>query len=347
LVAASGANVLAIAKSLGADCKKVSKTLRVASFFSGIGGFDLGFQRARCQIVYQCEIDEFCSDVLQHHWPKVPRTKDITAISYEGIPKAEIWCAGFPCQDVSLARARPRDGLKGKRTGLFYNFAETLGKALPSIVVLENVPGLLTSHEGRDFAIVIQTLVELGYGVAWRVFNSKFFGLPQSRERVFIVGCRRNPKRAAKILFEPERGRGHLETSSQPKTKTVSPFRERAVETRRPEGIPELNGHTPIVPKLAFCLAATSGRHTGTDWSRTYIAYEKDARRLTPGECESLQGFPRDWTVPHKFKADSEEIDSLRYSALGNAVSVPVAEWLGSRIVATQPLVGHSSIVAS
>ncbi len=89
----------------------------------------------------------------------------------------------------------------------------------------------------------------------------------------------------------------------------------------------------PIIPKLAFCLAATSGRHTGTDWSRTYIPYKSKVRRLTPEECERLQGFPTGWTIPDGLFASDDDIDGLRYKALGNAVSVPVAEWIGERIV--------------
>jgi DNA (cytosine-5)-methyltransferase 1 len=89
------------------------------------------------------------------------------------------------------------------------------------------------------------------------------------------------------------------------------------------------------VPEIAFCLAATSGRHTGTDWSRTYIAYHDEVRRLTPTECERLQGFPESWTLPHEdFHLSEDAIDTLRYHAIGNAVSVPVVEWVAKRIKA-------------
>ena len=147
--------------------------LKVASFFAGIGGFDLGFERAGMETVYQCEIDKFCNNILNHHWPIVPKGTDITQIQDADIPVSDIWCGGFPCQDLSLARARSRDGLNGKRSGLFYRFADLLSRALPSVVVLENVPGLLTANGGRDFRVVIQTLAELGYGVGWRVLNSR------------------------------------------------------------------------------------------------------------------------------------------------------------------------------
>ncbi|WOQ69550.1 DNA (cytosine-5-)-methyltransferase [Microbacterium limosum] len=314
----------------------------VASFFAGIGGFDLGFEAAGFRTVFQSEIDPYCNVILEQEWPHIARNKDIKELSVDDIPRADIWCAGFPCQDVSLARARPRDGLRGARSGLFYDFAALLGDARPGTVILENVPGLLNSHEGRDFGIVIQTLVELGYGVAWRILNSKHFGVPQSRRRVYIVGCYNDPGRAAQILFEPERGEGHLEKGRKSESSTLSPFMERAEPSgrlRNHRSHKQLIGSSAeiFVPKLSFCISATTGRHTGTDWSRTYVAYHDRVRRLVPAEVEGLQGFPDGWTVP-KGTSVGEDLDSRRYHALGNAVSVPVITWLAERVKATATL---------
>lgn len=158
--------------------------LEAASFFSGIGGFDLGFERAGLKVVWQCEINEFCRDILQQHWPKVPCVKDIKEIANEkeagsSIPDASVWVGGFPCQDVSLARGNnARKGLRGKQSGLFFDFAKLIAARIPPTVVIENVAGLLSSHGGRDFEIVISTLAKLRYGVGWRVFNSRYFGAP-------------------------------------------------------------------------------------------------------------------------------------------------------------------------
>lgn len=299
--------------------------MRVASFFSGIGGFDLGFQNSGHEIVFQCEIDDFCIDVLDEHWPEVPKVKDIRKVLYDDtiIPEAEIWCGGFPCQDVSLARARPRAGLNGRNSGLFYPFAELIGKRRPSIVIIENVPGLLSSHGGRDFAIILQTLASFGYAVGWRVFDSRYFGVPQSRSRVFIVGYYRNPRGVGEILFEPQRSGRDAEKSQNTRKESISPFKESVGDPNK----------GPIVQKLGYCLSATSGRHTGTDWSRTYVSYPDRVRRLIPEEAERLQGFPSGWTLPSAYgNGNSEQYDTPRYHALGNAVSVPVAEWLGIRI---------------
>ncbi len=300
-----------------------SERLRVASFFAGIGGFDLGFENAGLQTVWQCELKPFCVDILEQHWPEVPRATDIREVTPHEIPFASIWAGGFPCQDVSLARMGPRSGLRGKQSGLFYEFADLIGACRPPLVVLENVAALLSSHSGRDFAIVLRTLAELGYGVAWRVLDSRYFGVPQSRTRVFIVGSLGGPASAGSVLFESERGDRDSEKGGSDGEKSVSPF---SVSVGNPK--------QGFVKKLAHCLYAESARHTGTDWSRNYVSYpDGRVRRLTPLETERLQGFPNDWTMPKAEMTNLNTLDSARYHACGNAVSVPVAEWLGGQIV--------------
>lgn len=293
----------------------------VASFFSGIGGFDLGFQNAGFKITYQCENNKFCNAILNKHWPKIPRDTDIRKVAdATGIPVSDVWVGGFPCQDVSLARMGPRAGLKGKQSGLFYEFHRLLEQGRPRILLIENVPGLLSSHGGRDFHIIVRALAELGYGVGWRVLNSKDFGVPQSRQRVFIVGSYGKGSGPAEILFEPECRPGDSKASGSNGAKPISPFKRSVGDPRK----------GPIVKALAHCLYACSARHTGTDWSRNYASYpDGRVRRLVPVECERLQGFPDEWTVPTD---DSDDLDSHRYHAVGNAVTVPVVEWLANRI---------------
>lgn len=293
------------------------RTRILNSFFAGIGGFDLGFERAGIETAFQCEINPFCQSILDQHWPGVPRASDINELESAEIPPADVWAAGFPCQDISLARGSERLGLKGSRSGLFYRFAELVADRLPTVVLLENVPGLLSSNTGNDFHVILQTLTGLGYAVGWRALNSRYFGVPQSRERIFIVGWRNDPGAVARVLFDP--------VVTPPISKPRAGFIESADDLKTVDG--------PIVPKVAFCLAATSGRHTGTDWSRTYVAYTDRVRRLTPVEYERLQGFPDEWTHPQADRfGQPDEVDSLRYSALGNAVTVSVIEWLASRI---------------
>ena len=296
----------------------------VASFFAGIGGFDLGFEQAGFETIWQCEVKPFCLEILDQHWPAVPKATDIREVLPDDIPDATVWTGGFPCQDVSLARMGPRSGLNGTQSGLFFEFARLIAERRPPFVLIENVDGLLSSHQGRDFAIVIRTLAELGYGVAWRVLNSRYFAVPQSRQRVFIVGSARGPESAGAVLLEPECGDRHAEKSRTHGTEPVSPFK---VSVGNPE-----QGY---VKKLAHCLYAESGRHTGTDWSRNYVSFpEGRVRRLTPLEAERLQGFPDNWTIPKQRPEDLDKLDSARYHACGNAVTVNVAKWIATRLYA-------------
>lgn len=292
--------------------------LTVNSFFSGIGGFDLGFQRQNYKVLYQCENNKFCESILKKHWNQTEYANDILKVESKKLPNATVWCAGFPCQDLSVARgSNGREGLKGKNSGLFYDFFKLIEDNQPEVIILENVLGLLNSHSGNDFKIILTLLTEIGYGVSWRVFNSRFFGVPQSRQRVYICAWKHNINKATFVLHESF---GSVKSNSPRELFTMP-------HTDISSGI--------TVPSLAYCLAATSGRHTGTDWSRTYVSYGNRVRRLIPSEAEALQGFPKDWTLPERnqFKKINEsDFDSVRYHAIGNAVSVPIIEWIAKRI---------------
>lgn len=295
--------------------------LRHASFFSGIGGFDLGFERAGIKSVFQCELKDYCHRVLSERWARVPKARDICNVQATEIPAADVWTAGFPCQDLSLARMGRRDGLRGAQSGLFFEIARLAGERRPQVLVLENVHGLLTSHGGRDFAVVLKALDELGYGVAWRVFNSQHFGVPQSRRRVYVVGVHQDPRRAAQILFEPQCS-ARDPSASRPDGKKPDSLFQTVVGDPR----------TGFVKARAHCIYAESARHTGTDWSRNYVWYpDGRVRRFMPDEVERIQGFPSGWTrLPAS--SDDEDVDSARYHAVGNSVTPQVAEWLGRRI---------------
>ncbi len=119
--------------------------IRVASFFAGIGGFDLGFERAGMQVVFQCEIDKFCQQILKRHWPNVPIHEDITTLRRATIPAADLWCAGWSCQDLSNANTE-RKGLTGDRSGLFYKFMELVAEVHKSVVGLGKCAGITLSR---------------------------------------------------------------------------------------------------------------------------------------------------------------------------------------------------------
>ncbi|WP_187967830.1 DNA cytosine methyltransferase [Aquibium microcysteis] len=290
----------------------------VISLFAGIGGFDLAFERVGADILMQCELDKFCQSVLRRHWPKAKLAADITKLDPETMPDADVWTAGFPCQDVSLARGNHgRNGLRGAHTSLFFKLMELVEVKKPKVILLENVVGLLNSHRGCDFAVILNELTSRGYAVAWRVLNARYFGAPQSRSRVFLCAWRGDYISAVGTLFEGI-------ASAKPGPERTG-FVTQTKDSRT----------GAIVPEVAYCVAATSGRHTGNDWSRSYISYADRVRRPTPTESERLQGFPTDWTLPEAtFPEPGRGLDSERYHAVGNAVAVPVVTWIAGRIIA-------------
>ena len=166
--------------------------MNAVSLFAGVGGFDLALERAGVPVVAAVEIDKQARGVLAHRFPNTKLFGDIQEVTGNDllgagfIPKSGIITGGFPCQDLSVAGRRA--GLAGERSGLFWEIARLLDDLQPRWFVLENVPGLLSSNGGRDMGIVLGTLAELGYGVAYRVLDAQNFGVPQRRRRVFIVG---------------------------------------------------------------------------------------------------------------------------------------------------------------
>lgn len=318
--------------------------MRFLSLFSGIGGFDLGFERAGMECVGQVEIDAACTALLSRYWPNMWRCEDVRKVDGRS-PAVDLVCGGFPCQDVSVAGRRA--GLAGERSGLWFEFRRILAELRPAWVVIENVPGLLSSNRGRDFAVILHGLGELGYGTAWRILDAQYFGVAQRRRRVFLVG-HLGDGRAAEVLFERE----SLRWDSPPRREAgegvawdVAPSLaasgrgvKRAGESRGQDcvipvahalraeaGVTEggTGRGTPLVCDTVY--AGTPGRDAGAAMS---MAAPGGVRRLTPTECERLQGFPDEWTAG--------QFDSARYRQLGNAVCVPIAEWIGRRIVAAQ-----------
>ena len=161
--------------------------LRIGSFFSGVGGLELGLEWSGLgETVFQVEWDAFCQSVLRARWPGVPLFGDITTIHIEDLPDADVWCGGFPCQDVSKAGAGA--GLEGERSGLFYELARllrearTVGRA-PRILVLENVAAILD----RGLDDVLATLASCGYDAEWDCIPAAAVGAPHERDRWFLV----------------------------------------------------------------------------------------------------------------------------------------------------------------
>ena len=154
--------------------------LTVGSLFSGIGGFDLGFERAGFEIKWQVEIDPFCRQVLAKHWPNVRRYEDVRSVGAE-LEYVDVLCGGFPCQDISSAGKRV--GIEGPRSSLWREMRRLVGELRPRYVVVENVADLLI----RGIGDVLGDLAGLGYDAEWTTLSACRFGAPHTRERVFIV----------------------------------------------------------------------------------------------------------------------------------------------------------------
>jgi len=172
-----------------------------ASFFSGVGGLDLGFERAGIETVSVSEIDPYANAVLAERFPDAPNLGSITEVDANDIPEADIWSGGFPCQDLSVAGKRA--GFAGKRSSLAFTFLDLVEQRRPRWLVLENVPGLFSSNKGADFGRLLYEMEQLGYGVSWRTLDARYFGVAQRRRRVFIVASLESD-RAGEVLLECE-----------------------------------------------------------------------------------------------------------------------------------------------
>ena len=334
--------------------------MNVGSTFSGVGGFDLGFERAGMSVLWQAEIDKWSRRVLRGHWPNAAIYDDVRAVNAEAKP-VDLLCGGFPCQDLSVAGKRA--GFKGERSSLFFEFARIADELRPRWIVLENVVGLLSSAEGRDFGILLSTLAEIGYGdLAWRVVDARFFGVPQRRRRVFIVGCLGDDgERAVRALGAG--GEGNLEAGecswqgatagavggvggvggvmTERLAKCLTTSNERldsetesfVVETATATSFAQNQRGEPRESDIAAQLTTGGGLRTTDVEGGVYVGHRgSSVRRLTPTECERLMGWPDGWTAVDGDKTP----DGRRYAACGNGVVANVSEWIGRRIMAIE-----------
>lgn len=173
--------------------------MTVGSLFAGIGGFDLGLERAGFHIAWQVEIDAFCGRVLAKHWPYTPRWADVREWTGDGYEPVDLLCGGFPCTDLSVAGKRA--GLSGKQSGLFWEIVRIAKELRPPFLLLENVPGLLSSNNGEDIMIILDALYELGYIVEVDECDSRYFGVAQRRRRLFFIGINASVGLLGRTLF--------------------------------------------------------------------------------------------------------------------------------------------------
>lgn len=313
--------------------------MKYLSLFSGIGGFELGIQQAYEKItdsrmvrnrqtadslsrgqeeingsrmgdkqaerlrdepnesVPTCigysEIDKYAIATYQSHFNHT-NYGDIKLINTGELPDFDLLVGGFPCQSFSIAGKRK--GFEDTRGTLFFEMARILKDKRPSLLLLENVKGLLSHDNGFTFKTIISTLDELGYDLQWQVLNSKNFGVPQNRERVFIIG--------------------HLRGTPRPE---VFPITDNGAK----DIVQLIRGSQSERVYSRKGISSTLSTMQGGNL-QPKVFEERKIRRLTPTECERLQGFPDNWTIGS---------DTQRYKQCGNAVTVNVIQAIMEKLL--------------
>lgn len=278
------------------------------------------------------EISKYAIQIYRKHFPSHKNYGDATKIIPEGLPDFDILCAGFPCQSFSIAGKRM--GFEDTRGTLFFDIARVAKVKRPQIIFLENVKGLLNHDNGRTFATILATLDELGYNAEWQVLNSKHFGVPQNRERVFIIGHLRGT--SSRQIFPLEES-NKIHNGKQGQIKMIQNSGKEMARIYDTDGLsPSLTGKSggwqePVIMGVANALTPdaylTRGERKKVNGKSVLTSmWERRIRRLTPTECERLQGFPDGYTQGVS--------DTQRYKCLGNAVTVNVIEAITERIFA-------------
>jgi DNA (cytosine-5)-methyltransferase 1 len=284
--------------------------LMVAGLFAGIGGIELGLHQAGHESTLLCEIDAGAARVLRQRFPDVPLEADVRSI--ETLPKVDVVAAGFPCQDLSQAGRTA--GINGRQSSLVGQVFRLLDRRRrgPRWLLLENVSFMLQLDRGKAMRYLVDELEARGYSWAYRVVNTRAFGLPQRRQRVILIASRTEDPR--QVLFADD---------AQPQEAPFSPdlwcgfFWTEGLRGLgwAVDGVPTLKGGSTIgIPSPPAVWTPQTG----------------EIRTPEIRDAERLQGFEADWTLPALEGDDVRR--GHRWKLVGNAVSVPVAHWVGRRL---------------
>lgn len=318
--------------------------LRFIDLFAGIGGFRQGFEKAGYECVFTSEIDQACQEVYENNFGDEV-FGDITQIEPSDIPDFEVLLAGFPCQPFSISGLKK--GFEDTRGTLFFDICRIIEEKQPKVVVLENVKHLIHHDNKRTFKTIISTLEELGYNVTYQILNARDFGLPQNRERIFIIATKHNFFRFEKLqkkqpvflkdFLDKEGEFEYLDKSEytlieeptiQPTGLTFVGYRNKNTWKngvrpntehlsrvhRQPNRIYSAEGTHPTIPSQE-----TSGRFF------IYLPNEDKVRKLTIDECYRIMGFPEN------FKRHSSRAE--QYRQIGNSVAIPVINAIAKSII--------------
>ncbi len=268
--------------------------MKYFEMFAGVGGFSQGVDG---ECVGHSEIDKYASQVLKYQFPNIKNYGDCTKINWSNVPDFDLLVGGSPCQDFSVAGKRK--GLEGERSGLFREYLRAIEEKKPAYFIWENVKGVMSSRSGWDFANIQVAFSEAGYSLWWQVLNAKDFGVPQNRERIFIVGTRDGSPR--EVLFERESSKSDTDSRIVGGTLTA--------------------------------------RYPASQREGAYIEEERNCegkiRKLTPKECERLMSWPDNHTkYGINDKGEKVEIsDSQRYKMCGNGVVSKVVEQIIDNLI--------------
>lgn len=268
--------------------------MRFGSLFAGIGGFDLGLERAGMTCAWQVEIDDYATKVLEKHWPEVPRFRDVRECGAYNLEPVELICGGFPCQDIS--NAGQRIGIDGARSGLWSEYARIVRELRPRVVFVENVSALLV----RGIDVVLGDLSSLGYDAEWDCVPAQAVGAPHVRDRVWIVATRRGVSDPVGdvLRIEWERVRQQHQEPRQAKSR----------DDGDAGNAPDADGNHGNQGRMQEPARPEAGHHSERRgwWS------------VEPGVCGVAYGVP-------------ERLDRLR--CLGNAVVPQIVEHIGRAIM--------------
>ncbi|MEX2515193.1 MAG: DNA cytosine methyltransferase [Candidatus Paceibacterota bacterium] len=291
--------------------------------FAGIGGIRLGFEVHNGKCVFSSEFDKFAQETYKENFDEIPHG-DITEIHEEEIPEFDYLLAGFPCQPFSHAGLKK--GFEDDRGTLFFDIARIVNHHHPSVLFLENVKGFKNHDKGRTFKIVKFILEKLGYEVHARVLNAKHFGVPQNRERIYIIAFLGETDFSFPEPPKHETRVGQILENKVPEKYTISEKLWSGHKRRKKEN--EAKGWG-----FGYSMFDEDSEYTSTmsaryykDGSEILIKQEdKNPRKITPREAARLQGYPENFQIPVS--------DTQAYKQFGNSVAIPVIEAIAAEVV--------------
>tara|TARA_R110000822_G_scaffold82778_2_gene195562 strand:+ start:277 stop:1200 length:924 start_codon:yes stop_codon:yes gene_type:complete len=304
----------------------MQQKINLLDLFSGIGGFHKGLEQAGFQIGWNgfSDIDKYANAVYQYQNKDAISLGSVTDIQGKNLPRVDAITFGSPCQDFSIAGRR--SGLEGDRSSLISEAIRLIDECQPRFFIWENVKGTFSSNNGEDFWAIIQAFINIGgYRLEWQLLNTSWF-LPQNRERIYLVGCLGKGS-GSKIFPIEENDKIYNNGSTGTKSKAkISGAITTGEGSRRESNF--------VIGDFRYdegfrwrenCNSPTLTKKANEVLTKT----KTKIRRLTPIECERLQGFPDNWT---KIGIDGPISDSQRYKMCGNAVTVDVVQAVAERI---------------